>query len=192
MNTYEKYYNNKKDYKKLRRYITKILISVIFLLVSIIYIKLSDNNKKLYESTFLENSISFIKINDWYQKYFGSIVPVPNIEDDTYVFNEDLTYKNIENYLNGSLVTVNNDYVVPTLESGIVVFIGEKENYNKTVIVQGVDGVDIWYGNIDNTNLNLYDYVKKGDLIGNVKDNSLYLVFMKDNEYISYEEYNKN
>ena len=48
MNTYEKYYNNKKDYKKLRRYITKILISVIFLLVSIIYIKLSDNNKKLY------------------------------------------------------------------------------------------------------------------------------------------------
>ena len=192
MNTYEKYYNNKKDYKKLRRYITKILISVIFLLVSIIYIKLSDNNKKLYESTFLENSISFIKINDWYQKYFGSIVPVPNIEDDTYVFNEDLTYKNIENYLNGSLVTVNNDYVVPTLESGIVVFIGEKDGYNKTIIIQGNDGVDIWYGNIDNTNLNLYDYVKKGDLIGNVKDNSLYLVFMKDNEYISYEEYNKN
>lgn len=192
MNTYNKYYNNKKDYKKIRNYLSKILISVIFLLVSIIYIKLSDNNKNLYENFFLENSISFTKVNNWYQKYFGSIIPVPNIVEDTPVFNEDLTYSNKEDYLNGSLITVGNDYMVPTLESGIVVFIGEKEGYNKTIIVQGIDGIDIWYGNIDNTNLNLYDYVKKGDIVGNVNDNSLYLVFMKDNDYISYEEYNKN
>ena len=192
MNTYNKYYNNKKDYKKLKKYISKILISIIFLLVSIIYIKLSDNNKKFYESIFLENSISFTKVNDWYQKYFGNVIPVPNVVDDTPVFNEDLTYKDKTDYLNGSLITVSNDYMVPVMQSGIVVFIGEKEGYNNTIIIQGIDGVDIWYGNIDNTNLNLYDYVKKGDLIGNVKDNSLYLVFMKDNNYISYEEYNKD
>ena len=192
MNTYNKYYNNKKDYKKLKKYISKILISIIFLLVSIIYIKLSDNNKKFYENIFLENSISFTKVNDWYQKYFGNVIPVPNVVDDTPVFNEDLTYKDKTDYLNGSLITVSNDYMVPVMQSGIVVFIGEKEGYNNTIIIQGIDGVDIWYGNIDNTNLNLYDYVKKGDLIGNVKDNSLYLVFMKDNNYISYEEYNKD
>ena len=192
MNTYNKYYNNKKDYKKLKKYLSKILIAIIFLLVSIIYIKLSDDNKKFYESLFLENSISFTKINDWYQKYFGNVIPVPTVVEDTPVFNEDLTYKNKENYLNGSLITVSNDYMIPVLQSGIVVFVGEKEGYNKTIIVQGNDGVDIWYGNIDNTNLNLYDYVKKGDLVGNVKDNTLYLVFMKDNNYISYEEYNKN
>ena len=192
MNTYNKYYNNKKDYKKLKKYISKILISIIFLLVSIIYIKLSDNNKKFYESIFLENSISFTKVNDWYQKYFGNVIPVPNVVDDTPVFNEDLTYKDKTDYLNGSLITVSNDYMVPVMQSGIVVFIGEKEGYNNTIIIQGIDGVDIWYGNIDNTNLNLYDYVKKGDLIGNVNDNSLYLVFMKDNNYISYEEYNKD
>lgn len=192
MNTYNKYYNNQKDYKKIKKYLSKILIAVIFLLVSIIYIKLSDNNKNTYESIFLENSLSFTKINDWYQKYFGNVIPVPSVVEDTPVFNEDLTYKNKENYLNGTLITVNNDYMIPVLQSGIVVFIGEKEGYNKTIIVQGNDGVDTWYGNIDNTNLNLYDYVKKGDLIGNVKDNNLYLVFMKDNNYISYEEYNKD
>ncbi len=192
MNTYNKYYNNKKDYKKIKKYISKILISIIFLLASIIYIKLSDNNKKFYENIFLENSISFTKVNDWYQKYFGNVIPVPNVVDDTPVFNEDLTYKDKTDYLNGSLITVSNDYMVPVMQSGIVVFIGEKEGYNNTIIIQGIDGVDIWYGNIDNTNLNLYDYVKKGDLIGNVKDNSLYLVFMKDNNYISYEEYNKD
>ena len=192
MNTYNKYYNNQKDYKKLKKYLSKILISIIFLLASIIFIKLSDNNKKTYENVFLQNSISFTKVNNWYQKYFGNVIQVPNVVEDTPVFNEDLTYKEITDYLDGSLVTVNNDYMIPSMQSGIVVFIGEKEGYNKTIIVQGIDGVDIWYGNIDTTNLNLYDYVKKGDLLGNVNDNSLYLVFMKDNNYISYEEYNKN
>jgi len=192
MNTYNKYYNNQKDYKIIRRYLSKILISVIFLLISIIFIKFNDDNKKAYESIFLQNSISFTRVNDWYQKYFGNVIPVPNVVEDVPVFNEDLKYNNIEDYLNGSLITVSNNYMVPTLQSGIVVFIGEKEGYNKTIIVQGNDGVDIWYGNIDDTSLNLYDYVKKGDLVGNVKDNSLYLVFMKDNNYISYEEYNKD
>ena len=192
MDTYNKYYNKKNDYKKISKYLSKILISIIFLLASIIYIKFSDNNKNIYENIFLENSISFTKVNDWYQKYFGNVIPVPNVVEEQSVFNEDLTFKNKENYLNGSLITVSNDYMIPSLQSGIVVFIGEKEGYNNTIIVQGNDGVDIWYGNIDNTNLNLYDYVKKGDLLGNVKDNSLYLVFMKDNNYITYEEYNKD
>ena len=192
MDTYNKYYNKKNDYKKISKYLSKILISIIFLLASIIYIKFSDNNKNIYENIFLENSISFTKVNDWYQKYFGNVIPVPNVVEEQSVFNEDLSFKSKENYLNGSLITVSSDYMIPSLQSGIVVFIGEKEGYNNTIIVQGNDGVDIWYGNIDNTNLNLYDYIKKGDLLGNVKDNSLYLVFMKDNNYITYEEYNKD
>ena len=192
MDTYNKYYNNKKDNKRLKRYITKILISIIFLLVSIIYIKLGSNNKNTYENIFLKNSISFTKVNDWYQKYFGSVIPIPDITEEQMVFNDDLSFNNMENYLNGKLISVSNNYMVQALQSGIVVYKGEKEGYNNTIIVQGIDGVDIWYGNLDTSNLNLYDYVKKGDLISNVKDNSLYLVFMKDNNYISYEEYNKN
>ena len=192
MNTYNKYYNNKTNNDKLKKYFTKILISIIFLLVSIIYIKLSANNKAYFEKVFLSDSISFVKVNEWYQKYFGEIIPVPNITSEKTVFNEDLSFNNQENYLNGKLLTVSKDYIVPSIQSGIVVFIGEKEGYNNTIIVQGIDGVDIWYGNIDTTNLNLYDYVKKGDLLGSIKDESLYLVFMKDNNYISYEEYNQD
>lgn len=192
MDTYNKYYNNKKDNNKIKKYITKVLISIIFLLISIIFIKLSSNNKEMYENIFLENSLSFTKVNDWYQHYFGQIIPIPDITNEKTVFNEDLSYNNIEKYLNGEIITVDDNYMVPTLQSGIVVYIGEKQGYNNTIIVQGIDGVDIWYGNIDTTNLNLYDYVKKGDLVGNVKDKTLYLVFMKDNNYISYEEYNKN
>ena len=79
--------------------------------------------------------------------------------------------------------------MIPTLESGIVVFIGEKEGYNKTIIVQGIDGVDIWYGNVVDYTINLYDYVNKGDIISKVNDNKLYLVLVKNNTYINYEDY---
>ena len=75
------------------------------------------------------------------------------------------------------------------LNSGIVVFIGEKENYGNVVIVQGIDGVDIWYGNITNVNLSLYDYVEKNSILGSSSDDHIYFVIQKDNNYLDYEEY---
>lgn len=51
--------------------------------------------------------------------------------------------------------------MVPTLESGIVVYIGEKEDYGTTVIIDQIDGVEVYYSNITVENLKLYDYVEK-------------------------------
>ena len=70
-----------------------------------------------------------------------------------------------------------------------MVYIGEKEDYGNTVIIQGVDGVDIWYGNLTNVSVKLYDYLEKDKLIGETLDDTLYLVIKKDNEYIKYEDY---
>ena len=57
------------------------------------------------------------------------------------------------------------------------------------VIVQGIDGVDIWYGNLENVSVNLYDYIEAETIIGETKDEYLYLVIKKDNEFIKYEDY---
>ena len=51
------------------------------------------------------------------------------------------------------------------------------------------DGVDIWYGNLTNISVKLYDYVEKNKLIGETKDDKLYLVIKKNNEFIKYEDY---
>lgn len=75
------------------------------------------------------------------------------------------------------------------MASGVVVFSGEKEGYGNTVIIQGIDGADIWYGNLENVSINLYDYIEANTVIGNVVDEYLYLVIKKDNEYIKYEDY---
>ena len=191
MDIYNKYY--KKDNNKFKKYFTKILLSIIFLLISIIYIKSSNNNKYNYEQIFLKDAISFTKVNNWYNKYFGEIVPIPDVSSNIQsVFNESIVYSNSDNYLNGKSFIVEQDYIVPSLQSGIIVFMGEKEGYGNTMIVQGIDGFDIWYANIDYSNQNLYDYVKKGESLAKVNDNNLYIVIMKDNNYISYEEYTKN
>ena len=179
--------------KEVVNYVTKILISIIFLLLTMIFISNNDN-KELYKKIFLTDSISFAKINNWYQNKFGSIIPLEDItiENTQKVFNEHIEYELMEDYLDGKLLKVKDNYMIPTIESGVVVFIGEKDSYGNTCIIQGIDGVDIWYSNIDTSSLNLYDYIKKGSLIGPVKSNNLYLLFMKDNEFISYEEYNKD
>ncbi len=195
MDTYNKYYNNKKsDNKKiLSKYITKVLLSIVFLLICVIYIKISEGNKNNFEKVFLNNTIPFNEINNWYQEKFGNIIPNldKSLESQT-VFNEDNKNENMKDYLDGKEIDVEDNYFITSLESGVVVYIGEKEGYNNTLIIQGIDGVNIWYSNINTDNINLYDYVKKGQILGSAKDNKYYLVFEKDNKFISYEEYNKN
>ena len=79
--------------------------------------------------------------------------------------------------------------MVPVLESGIVIFMGEKDGYGNTVVIEQVDGIDVYYSNISTDGIKLYDYVEKGKLLGEAQDEKLYLVFQKDGSYLNYKEY---
>ena len=70
--------------------------------------------------------------------------------------------------------------MVPCLESGIVVYIGNKDDYGQTVIIEQENGIDVFYSNISNDNIKLYDYIEKGEYVGQTKTNKLYLVFQKN------------
>ena len=59
-----------------------------------------------------------------------------------------LSLTNKESYKDGVSLSVTDDYLVPSQLGGIVVFVGEKEGYGKTVVVQQYNGIDLWYGNI--------------------------------------------
>ena len=111
------------------------------------------------------------------------------IQEEKPVFNEKLTYKKHNTYKDGCVLTVDKNYMVPALESGVVVFLGEKEDYGTTIIIEQIDGIEVFYSNVDAINLKLYDYVEKGKLIGEVKKDKLYLVFSKDGKYLDYQKY---
>jgi len=169
--------------------LTRVLIAVIFVLSSTIFISWSNINKENYKKNVFETNLSFTTINNWYEKYFGSALPIDFNPGIVPVSQNQMDISNVIKYQNGFLATVSKDSAITSWNSGIVVFIGEKENYGNVLIVQGIDGVDIWYGNITNINLNLYDYVEKGSIIGSALEDHIYFVFQKDGQYLDYEEY---
>lgn len=172
-------------YKKIRIYITKTLITIIITLIVLILMKGSSKFKKQFYTYVYDTNFSFTKISNWYNKYFGKIIKMPVLDQP--VFNEKFNYSKSEPYLDGVNLYVDSNYFVPIQESGLVVFVGKKDNYGDVVIIQQVNGIDMWYGNMKQIDVKLYDYVEKGKLLGEV-DNNLYLVFKKNGEILNYED----
>ena len=170
--------SNKKDNSSnIKKYLTNLVVRmlvVVVIIFSLAIIYKGDSSLKDNISTyFFEENISFTKIKKVYDKYLGGILPIKKEENTTEVFDEKLNYSDSSIYYDGVKLSVSESYLVPSLEEGMVVFIGDKENYGKTVIIENLDGVDYWYGNITNTSLKLYDYVEKGAFVGEVNYNLL-------------------
>ena len=176
--------------KYAKNLISRVLITVIFVLGSIIFTNVSDDNKALYQKYVLEDSLEFTKINELYQSVFGDvdIAKQDNNTDSEVVFG-DVSYTNIEPFKNGVKLTVGMNEAISVITSGIVVFIGEKDDLGNTVIIQGNDGVDIWYSNITDTDISVYDYIEAGSILGSSNSEDIYLTINKDGEFINYEEY---
>ena len=176
--------------KYAKNLISRVLITVIFVLGSIIFTNVSDDNKALYQKYVLEDSLEFTKINELYQSVFGDvdIAKKDNNTDSEVVFG-DVSYTNIEPFKNGVKLTVGMNEAISVITSGIVVFIGEKDDLGNTVIIQGNDGVDIWYSNITDTDISVYDYIEAGSILGSSNSEDIYLTINKDGEFINYEEY---
>lgn len=182
----DEYLNDEKGLKftkSLRRFINKVLISLVLLILSLIFVKTSQKNKDSFKKVVFTETFKFTKFNNFYEKYFGSL----HIKKDVPVLSEKVDYTNGEKYKEGINVKLN-DEVVNSISSGIVVFKGSKDDIKNLVIVQGADGYDIWYGNLENINVSIYDFVTENALIG-TSIKSFYLAINKDNKFYSYDEY---
>lgn len=184
--------NEEKIIKYLRSLIIRSLFVIVLFLVLAILSKSNQTYKDLIVTNIYEKNFSFAKVKKLYTKYLGGIVPLDKIGVDTApVFNEKLDYEDISIYYDGAKLEVINNYLVPIIEEGMVVYIGEKENYGNVIIIEGIDGIDIWYGNLETSSVKLYDYVEKGTYLGQTKDNILYLAYSKDGKFLDYKEYLK-
>ena len=182
--------NKKKNF--LMSFFNKILVCIILVIICLIMMKTNSNFKEFVSEKIFKDNISFAYLNNLYNKYFGSILPSYKNSGTEVVFNEKLEYFEYNKYLDGYKLSVQTSYLVPIIESGIVVYIGNIDNYGESVIIEGIDGVDIWYSNLENISVKLYDYVNSGDYLGEVKGEDLYLVFEKNQEYLKFEDYIKD
>ncbi|MDD5887903.1 MAG: M23 family metallopeptidase [bacterium] len=176
--------------KNILKILTKSLLAIIITLVGLILAKKSPTIKNTIIENVYEKNLNFTKAKELYKKYFGSLLPWEKVvQQEKPVFNEKLTYSAQNTYKDGVALTVEENYLVPALESGIVIFIGEKSDYGNTIIIEQTNGIDVFYSNITFVDLKLYDYIEKGKLLGEAKDNKIYLVFSKEGKYLDYKNY---
>ena len=174
---------------RLSKYFSRFLVLVVLLLTTLIVLKGNANIRDFVYQKVFNNNIAFAKINAVYQKYFGSPLPLSKKEEAKEVSKEKLDYTKKEKYKDGVKLTVKENYAVPNMDSGIVVFAGNREGYGNTVIVQRPDDIEVWYANLKDINIELYDYLKAGDIIGEVNDKTLYMVFMQNGKALDYQKY---
>lgn len=172
----------------IKKTIYKILIVSVFIFFGSLLINKSNNIKNTLYNNIYNSYLNIAGIKKIYNNTIGDIIPFQNIIKEEKVFNEKNEYKTINKFNNGVSIELNNNYV-SSIDSGIVIFIGEKNDFNKTIIIENSDGVEEWFGNLDDINVNLYDYVKKGTILGSAKKNKLYLEFKKGDTYFDYKEF---
>ena len=191
--TLEEYKNkrNKKNNKDSKKYVsnlvTRTLLTVILVFGVLIMVNFDKDLKSKIEKYLFTTNHSFSSINSIYNKYFADLTS--KTKDSVAVFNEKEKTEEKESvtkYKDGVRKKVDKGENIKLLNSGIVVFVGEKEGYGNTIIVQQSNGTDAWYGHMNKVNVKLYDYVEKDKSLGTA-DDYIYLVFQKDGKYIDYE-----
>lgn len=175
----------------MKKIVNKFLIFLILSLTTLIISKYnSDFRDKIYYYLY-EDNLSFMKIKQFYNKYLGGIYFFDNKPTTYMTFNSKLSYTNLEKYNDGIKLTVTDNYLVPNLETGIVTFVGLKEDYGNTIIIQTTNNINIWYCNLKNISIKLYDYVEKGTYLGESENNYIYILYSKENKFLDYTNYFK-
>ncbi|MBR2138128.1 MAG: M23 family metallopeptidase [Bacilli bacterium] len=176
--TYEEYKNNKnpKEHKIIKVILNKLFTIIIFTMIIVIISNLSPKFREFVYNNVLNNSLDFSFVNKILEKTSN----VFKEEQTKQVFNE---IKEYEPYKDGIKYKIKENENIYLKDSGIVTYIGEKEGYNNTVIIQQSNGYYAWYGNIKE-NVKLYDYVESGTQIGTAS-NEYYYVLLKDDKPVS-------
>lgn len=192
MDNYEKYkkayYKKHHLVKRKYKFVNKLLVLGILFVGVLITVKVNPTAASWVKTHVYMDNFSFAQIENWYNKYIGGIFS-SNDDEVTQVFSGTIPYTSLEPYYDGVRLKVSSGSVVESLLSGIIVSIGETEHYGNTIVVEQVDGVSIWYGNVDVSDVKLYDYVEKGQILGMSRSEDLYLVLMKDGAYLNYQDY---
>lgn len=182
--TYEEYKSkkNKKSNKIIKKALSKLFTVVIFTMIVIIISNHSPKFRNFLINNVLNSTMNFSKVNNIVDK-FTNIYKKEEIES---VSKEIEPTIKKEKYKGGIKYIIGDNEEIKLKSSGIVTFIGKKEDYGNTIIVQQSDGYYAWYGNIK-PKVKLYDYIESGSVIG-TSSKEYYYVLLKDDKIIDVQD----
>ncbi|CAG9619493.1 M23 family metallopeptidase [Sutcliffiella rhizosphaerae] len=186
-----------------RNFLFKILASAILLLVvAIMFQKPAGGTwekPRQFVLNTMEESFQFTAFSNWYEGKFGkslALLPLPPnnkkplADEELVIPASGKVFESFEANGQGVMVETVAYSKVEAMKSGRVTFVGKKPDIGKTVIVQHADATYSWYGQLENVDVKLYDFIETGDVIGQttiLEDGSkgmFYFAIQKDNEFI--------
>lgn len=145
----------------------------------------------------MEREFQFAQVSKWYEERFGAPLTFLNKEDKSTDNQSEYAIpasgKVLENFQTngqGILVETAADAEVEAIDEGRVVFVGDKDQLGKSVVIQHADGSESWYGKLKDISISIYQTVKKGETIAKVSNEesgdagTYYLAIKKDDTFI--------
>lgn len=168
---------NDHHFKRFYGFMMKVMVSVMLCVGVMTYVKVWPNEKVL--KSFMSENLNF---NTWFASVGSYFAPFFKAKTNDMPVSKTVNYQWIEKneYKSGS-------NQVDILCEGTVIFKGNQKLLNDYVTIQGINGLKITYGNVQDLSVNLYDYVHIGDVIG-VYNEKVYLIFEYENKEITYDE----
>ena len=154
----------------------------LFIIICLLYN--NDLTYKYIDTIIFDSGVDFAYVRSKTKFLLGKITG-----KSTYVLSEKLEYKKVEKYDNSFKFTTDSNYVVKNTKAGTVIYIGNIQNLGNSISIEIDSGEILTFSNLDNINVNVYDYVNEGTILGSVNDDYFYLTIEKDDQYLEYEDY---
>ncbi|KEK26372.1 M23 family metallopeptidase [Bacillus gaemokensis] len=146
----------------------------------------------------MQEEFQFAAVSKWYEDQFGKpLAFFPGSEKKQEAKSKDYAVpasgkvmQDFQKNGQGVFVQTAANATVESVNEGVVIFAGKKEEFGNIVEIQHADGTESWYGNLSETSVKLYDYVTKKQKIGTVsvntdnKNGKFYFAIKKNEKFI--------
>lgn len=193
--------------KKSNLWMIRILLSLFLLSASYLITTWNIPQTKPYQDLIkevLNRSYNFSAMSAWYEDKFGALpAMLPSLGSLSNQAQPVLQQGGKPSLLKGPvsgkmkptqtpengiyILTV--DPMVKSIDRGKVIFVGEKTGMGKTVVIQHSQGLESWYGNLDNYSVSLNDWVEVQQPIGKTPaatsmEQGVYFAIKKDGKFV--------
>lgn len=152
---------------------------------------------KEWTSSALTQEFPFAKVNLWYQETFGVPLALNPQQQDEVATSDDgslalpVSGNVTETFqVNGTGIMIAPEETsdVSALRDGVIIFAGNDQETNNTIVVQHPDGSETTYGYLSDVDVHLYQFVRSNQRIGQftptTANETVYFSIERENDYI--------
>lgn len=161
-----------------------VRIACAVLLVAAVYTIVHSDNPEFAEAEefvrqVMETDFNVVAVMNWYEERVGehpSFLPQIIKRDEVPDTDEPRDYvlpvsggrvvSSFGQDQQGIFVGTASTLPIEVVKQGLVTFVGERDGLGDTVIIDHGDGVESWYGHLIDVQVQVYDWVEQGKVIG--------------------------